>query len=173
MKALWLVALATLCFAAESPVSLKSIQAVEGSLNDAFRANTPDPYSIMGLARGTYIDNYGTLFTAEVQLIGVMPPNPFKPVISDQERESLHDRKLKKLSVLRQTMQSQMLNASKVLDGLPLNERVAMEITLFTFTFENSKDMPKRIFMTAEKGKLLEAAGKNADLSTVIQEQDR
>jgi hypothetical protein len=174
VKALLLVALATLAFAAtDSSVSRKSIQAVEDNLNDAFRANTPDPYNLLGTARGSYIPGYGTLFTVEMQLLYVTPPNPFRPVISPQELDSIHERKLKKLPVLREAMQNQMLNACKTMDGLPLNEHVAMEAILFSFSFENSKGLPQRIFMTAEKGKLLEAQASHADLATVIQEQDR
>jgi hypothetical protein len=174
VKALLLVALATLCFAAtESPVSMKSIQAVEDNLNNVFRVNTPDPYNLLGTARGTYIEGYGTLFTVEMQLIYVTPPNPFQPVISPQELASIHDRKLKKLPLLRQVMQNQLVNASKTMDGLPLSQHVAMEAILFTFSFENSKDVPQRIFMTAEKGKLFEAQANHTDLSTVIEEQDR
>ena len=174
MKALLLIALATLGFAAtESFVSRKSIQAVEDNLNDAFRANTPDPYNLLGTARGSYIPGYGTLFTVEMQLLYVTPPNPFRPVISPQELESIHERKLKKLPVLREAMQNQMLSACKTMDGLPLNEHVAMEAILFSFSFENSKGLPQRIFMTTEKGKLLEAEANHTDLATVIVEQDR
>lgn len=174
MKALLLAALASLCFAGtESPVSTKSIQAVEDNLNGAFRVNVPDPYTLLGTARGTYIENYGTLFTVELQLVFVSPPNPFRPVVSEQEKASIHERKLKKLPVLRELMETQMLNASKTLDGLPLNQHVAMEAILLSFSFEDSKGLPQRIYMTAEKGKLLEAEARHADLSTVIQEQDR
>jgi hypothetical protein len=48
-----------------------------------------------------------------------------------------------------------------------------MEAILFSFSFENSKGLPQRILMTAEKGKLLEAQTNHAELSSVIQEQDR
>lgn len=174
MKALLLVALATLCFAGtESAVSRKSMQAVEDNLNDAFRANAPDPYNLLGTARGSYIPGYGTLFTVELQLLFVMPPNPFKHDISPQEIDSIHERKLKKIPVLKEAMRNQMLNASRTMDGLPLNEHVAMEVILFSFSFENPKGLPQRIFMTAEKGKLLDAQSNHADLSTVIQEQDQ
>jgi hypothetical protein len=174
VKALLLAAMASLCFAGtESPVSLKSMQAVESNANDTFRANTTDPYNLLGSARGTYVESYGTLFTVELQLIYVQPLNPFRQVISEQERDSIHERKVKKLPLLRQAMQNQMLAACKTLDGLPLNEHIAMEAILFSFSFENSKGLPQRILMTAEKGKLLEAQTNHAELSSVIQEQDR
>jgi hypothetical protein len=174
VKAFLLLALGTLCFAGtESAVSRKSIQSVEDVLNDVFRANTPDPYNLLGNARGTYIPSYGTVFTVEIQLLFVTPPNPFRPVISPQDIESMHERKLKKLPVLRQAMQNQMLSASRTMDELPLNEHVALEVILFSFSFENAKGLPQRILMTAEKGKLLDAQANHADLATVIQEQDR
>ncbi len=117
--------------------------------------------------------SYGTLFTVEMQLLYVSPPNPFRTVISPQEIESVHERKLKKLPVLREALQNQMLSACKTMDGLPLSEHVAIEAILFSFSFENSKGLPQRIFMTAEKGQLLDAQASHADLATVIQEQDR
>ncbi len=174
MRALLLAAFATLCFAGtESAVSSKSIQAVEDNVNNAFRANTAESYDLLGTARGTYIHNYGTLFTVELQLVYVAGSSPFRGAPSAEEIESIHERKLRKLPVLRETMQNLMVSAGRTMDGLPLGEHVAIEAILFNFSFENSNGLPHRVLMTAEKGKLLEAQAKHVDLSTVIQEQDR
>ncbi len=174
MKAILLIAVATLCFGAtESRVPRRQILDVEGAINSKFRSNFADPYDLLGDARGTYLDSYGALFTMELELITVAPPSPFKQTISPAEIQTIHDRKLKKLTDLKQAMYSLMAGASAKLDSLPPDEHISMEAILWYYSWENSRDLPKRLFMTVEKEKLLEAMAKHADLASVIEEQER
>jgi hypothetical protein len=179
MKPLLLVALAGLCFAAtESRVSRANILAVEGAINEKFSARTAEPYDVLGSARGTYMDGYGALFTVELDLVnaGPLTLSPFKQTISAEEKASLLDRKTKKLAVLKESMRNLMVSASATLEGLPANERVAMEAILFNYAWENSRGLPHRVFMTAEKQKLLDAKSGHAtpaDLIGLIEEQER
>ncbi len=174
MKAILLIAVATLCFGAtESRVPRRQILSVEAAINAKFRTNFSDPYELLGDARGTYLDNYGALFTMELQLINVAAPNPFKPTVSPAEIQTIHDHKLKKLTDLRQAMYSLMAGASTTLDSLPPDQHISMEAILWYYSWENSRDLPKRLFMTVEKEKLLEAMAKHADLASVIEEQER
>ena len=48
-----------------------------------------------------------------------------------------------------------------------------MEAILWRYTWEDSHGIPERVFMTAEKSKLLEAAAKHTDLAAVITEQEQ
>ena len=174
------IAAATLCFAAtESRVSRAAILAVEGSMNERFSARSADPYDLLGPARGTYLEGYGTLFTFEVDLAnaGGLIMSPFKQTITPEELAGLRDRKLRKLSEMKDTMRTVMMNAGATLEGLPPDEHVAMEAILFSYSWEkNAKEMPRRVFMTAEKQKLLDARANHAtqsDLAAIIEEQDR
>jgi hypothetical protein len=179
MKLMALIATATLCFATtESRVSRATILAVEKSINDTINVRTGDPYDVLGEARGTYLEGYGALFTIEVDLINAGPitPQPFKPTVSKEEIATTRDRKMKKLAILRESMRTLMMNASGTLEGLAPNEHVAMEAILFFYSWENSRDFPHRIFMSAEKQKLLDARSGHAgqvDLAKVIEEQER
>jgi hypothetical protein len=177
---LFVIASATFCFAAiELPVSRASIQAVEGSVNERFGVRSADPYDLLGTARGTYLEGYGTVFTFEVDLVnaGGLVMSPFRQTITPEELASLRDRKLKKLPELKDAMRTLLMNASTTLEALPPNERVSMEAILFSFSWEkNAKEMPRRIFMSAEKQKLLDAKANHAtpvDLAVIIDEQDR
>ena len=169
-------AFAALCYGAfESPVSRASITAVENSINDKFRGNSPDPYLLLGNARGTYLEGYGVLFTVELSLVTVTPPNPFRPAITPEEIASIQDRKTKKLPVMKDAMRSLMTNASSTLEGLPNSERIAMEAILFNYSWENNRG-PRRIFMTAGKQKLLDAKAHHsspAEIASLIDEQER
>jgi hypothetical protein len=179
VKALLLIAAATLCLAATEPrVSRASIVAVEKSINEEFANKSGEPYDVLGNARGTYLEGYGALFTVELDLIntGPLTPNPFKQTITPQEIAATRERKLKKLVSLRESMRSLMVNASGTLEGLPPNERVSMEAVLFYNKWEESRGMPRRLFMSAEKQKLREANAAHAgqpELAAIIEEQER
>jgi len=181
VRALLLIAAATLCFAAtESRVSRASILAVEGSVDQTLKAPSAEPYELLGLTRGTYLEGYGTLFTFEVDLVstgGLLTVGPFgRPLTADQLAK-LRDRKLKKLPELKETMRSLIVNAGSTLEGLPPNERIAMEAILLNNPGEkNGKEIPRRIFMSAEKQKLLDAKANHAtpaELAAIVEEQDR
>jgi hypothetical protein len=138
-----------------------------------------DPFDLLGAARGTYLEGYGTVFTFEVDLInaGALTMSPFRPAVTPEELAGFRDRKMKKLPELKDAMRTLLMNASTTLEALPPNERVSMEAILFSFSWEkNAKEMPRRIFMSAEKQKLLDAKANHAtpvDLAVIIDEQDR
>ena len=173
-KSLLLFAVAVLCFGAtESRVPRKALASVEGSLNDTFRTVTTDPYDLLGTARGTYLEGYGALFTVELQLVYLTPPMPFRGAYTPQELTTMHDRKMKKVPVMKETMRGLLASASNALDGMPPTEQVSMEAILWHYSWEDSRGIPQRIFMSAEKGKLLQAQADHTDLSKVIQEREQ
>jgi len=178
-KILTAICAATMCFAAVEPgVSRATMSAVEGFINQALSSGPADPYELLGPARGTYLNGYGALFTFELDLINAGPlnPNPFKPKVTPQEIAATHDRKVKNLANLKDSMRALMVNASGTLEGMPGNERVSMEAILFYYSWENSKDLPRRLFMSAEKQKLLDAKAAHAnpqELAAIIETQER
>lgn len=164
---------ANLMFASvETRVTRASLSTVETSLNDKLRVVGPDPYDVLGLARGTYLAGYGVVFTFEVNLVYSTGPNPFRPPMTREEIASLRDRKFRKLLVLKNTMRRTMASAA-ALPGLVANDHVAVEAFLLYYSWENQTGLPRRILMTASRTSLLDAASKNADLANVIQEQEQ
>jgi hypothetical protein len=160
--------------ASEAQISSKTMIAVENAMNDRFRApDGPDPYDLLGTARGTYLDGYGALITVELQLVYTSGINPFRPAYSPQEIAALRERKLKKLPVLRDAMRSLMASSAVTLDSLPLNQRVAIEARLWRYGWEDSKGLPRRILMSAEKSKLLAAKADPAALAAAIDDQEQ
>ncbi len=152
--------------------------AVEKSINEEFANASGDPYDLLGNARGTYLGGYGALFTVELDLVNAssITPNPFKQTVTPQEIAATRERKLKKLTILRESMRSLMVNAGGTLEGLPPNERVSMEAVLFYNKWEDSRGMPRRLFLSAEKQKLLAARAGHAgqtELAGIIEEQER
>jgi hypothetical protein len=174
VKALLLIVVATLCFAGtEARVPRKAIAALENSLNDKFRTVTADPYDLLGTARGTYLEGYGALFTVELQLVYLSQPMPFRAAYTPAELATMRERKVKKVPVLKEAMRNFLATATSSLDAMPMNERVTMESILWHYKWEDSKGIPERIFMSAEKQKLLQAQAGHVDLSTVIEEREQ
>ncbi|MGD1072348.1 MAG: hypothetical protein ABSB15_19665 [Bryobacteraceae bacterium] len=170
MKSLLLIGLATVCFAASEPiVSLGSLKAVEGAINDKLKSNINDPYDLLGTARGTYLEGYGAVFTVDVDLVlgGSFYATPFQPAISDKEKTALRERKEHKLAALKETMCGLVTRASESLPGLPSEEHVVLEAFLFNYSWENSRGLPHRIVFTAQKGKLLDALNRHAPAAEI------
>lgn len=168
MKPLLLIATAALCFAgtASEPIcSIGSLKAVEAAINDRVQSNVSDPYYLYAPARGTYLPGYGAVFTVDMGLVQISPlnftPNPFKPTITDKDLAVLHDRKAKKVDPLKAIMRDLMVGACQKLPGLPANEHIVMEAFLLNFKWEQARDLPNRIVLTANKQQLLDAAAKH------------
>lgn len=178
MKTLLLAALATICFAAttEPRVPRAALNQVEAGINDRFRSATADPWDLLGAARGSYLPGYGALFTVELELVFVTPLSPFKQTVTKEEVEAVHQRKLKKLPQLRDTMRAALVSASNTLTTLPGEERVAMEAFLWNYKFEDTTGLPRRVMMSAPKQKLAEAVARHAsneELAALIDEQEQ
>jgi hypothetical protein len=171
--AICLLLASILAFAAvENGVTRASLTTIEKSLDARLHVDGPDPYDLLGLTRGSYLTGYGVVFTFEVNLIYSTGPSPFRPQMSREEIGSLRDRKFRKLLILKDTMRRTMANAA-ALPGLAPSDHVAVEAFLIYNYWENQTGMPHRVLMTASRSSLQEAAAKNADLTTVIQEQQQ
>ena len=179
MKPLLLIAAATLCFAGSEPIcSINSLRAVEAAINDRVQSNVTDPYYLYAPARGTYLQGYGAVFTVDMGLVPISPlnftPNPFKPTVSDKDLATLHDHKARKVDPLKNMMRDLMVAACQKLPGLPANEQIVMEAFLLNFKWEQARDLPNRIVLTANKQQLLDAAGKHlsgAELAALFDEE--
>lgn len=178
MKAVLLIGIATICFAAEEPVvSLASLKSVEASIGDRLKSSINDPYDLLGEPRGTYLDGYGAVFTVYVDLVVGSPLNfsPFRQSVSEKELADLHDHKARKVEALKTTMREMIASASRSLPGLAPNERIVMEAFLFNYRWEQTRGLPHRIVLTAYKQKLLDAVNRNvsaAELTALFTEEE-
>jgi hypothetical protein len=177
VKTIFLVGLATVCFAASEPiVSLASLKSVEGSINDRLKSNISDPYDLLGPARGTYLEGYGAVFTVQMNLV-LLPAlriSPFNPN-SGKEIVELHDRKTRKIEDLKSIMRELMTGAGKSLQGLPPQERIVMEAFLFNYSWEQTRGLPHRIMLTAFRQKLIDAVNHHAtpeEMAALFQEDE-
>jgi len=157
-------------FGARPAVNRGALAALEHRFDRSIQSYQPnDPFHLLGTTRGVYLEDYGVVFTSELNLVAAAVVTPFRPPFTEAQIEELRDKKLQRLDDLKKLMRSMMVDSATSLKTLPENRRVAVGVTLFSFAWENSRGIPRQILMEARRGDLLgfesgklDAAGLNA-----------
>ncbi len=157
MKRLMLgtVLLSTLLFGAV--VTRPMIGAVEtlfrGDLQHLF---TPDQlFGLLDSPQGVYIDGFGLVFTARVNLVEAPGLMIFRPALKPDELKSIRDRKLERLPVVRDSMRHSMMLAAGLFETIPLDEQMVYSVALFHHPYEDAHGLPKQIVMQASRRTLM------------------
>ncbi len=174
MKRLAALFAVTMLTAAAPRIPRPAMQAVERSFDQRFQQfNVDDPIEVLGPARGVYVDKFGVILSAEVNLV-VTAITPFRPQISGEQVEKLRQKKLARLPEVRKMMRDTLVSAATQLKALGPDEQVVVGLTFFHRSFEAVKDLPGQIVMQAPKRVLADyEAGriKQSALEAAIQEQ--
>jgi hypothetical protein len=179
VRVLALMAVAALAYASSEPaVTMPALKALEDTINMRFvhdLADPIDPWEPLGDARGTYLPDYGAVFTFEMSLVNVMPITPFHAEISAQEIKLVHARKIKKLPLVKTAMRDLIVKSATTLTAMPSTEQITVEAFLDYFSFEDRTNLPRRLVMTASRQKILDAVARHAaatEFATLIEERD-
>ena len=156
------LALASIAAAADiSPKAAamrKQIVEVERSIDRRFRdLEDAQPMTLIGAARGAYLDGYGAVFTLEVNLYPSAALSPFRQSYSEEEKRQLNIRKRQRLETLEEKAREILLQESAKLVSLPEGEKVALAISLFHFAWEDLTGLPRQLIMAAARAVLAEA----------------
>lgn len=127
-----------------------------------------EPWFLLGPTRGVYLEGYGVVFTAEINLATGPTSTPFKMDISKEEIARHRDKKLTRLPGLRAMMLKIVGSTSAYLDTLPVTEQMVLGVTLLRYPYEDPKSAPSQIVMQVERGKLLDAQKRGASLDSVV-----
>jgi hypothetical protein len=155
---------------AEGPhVGLASIRAMETSFDKLLMtASTETPFDLLGTTRGVYLDGYGAVFTAELNLMVTANVSPFLRQIPKEYVVKVHKQKLQRVPLLKETMREAMLAMASSLDGVPKNENIVLGVSLVYYTkWEDTSGLPSEIIMQAERQKLLDVQLGRASRSTL------
>jgi hypothetical protein len=125
------------------------VASIETRLNDRLATIGPatDRVYILGLIRGLYLEGYGSVYTAELDLIETPRPSPFRQKISPEEAVKVHQRKVANLALLKKSMRDMWLDASSALSGTPETEQVVLAVRLFYQPWEDTAGLPTQIVM--------------------------
>ena len=107
-----------------------ALTAMEESFDQRLSDLSDDPYLLVGLTRGIYLEGYGAVFTSEVSLANGLAPNPFRPAITKEDIAKIRAKKLERLPALRQCMRDMLLAAAASLDEVPAGEQIVVGVSL-------------------------------------------
>lgn len=128
-----------------------------------------DPMMVMASTQGVYVQGFGAVFTAQVDLINTPTLSPFRREISEADKQRILSQKRDRLPALREQMRRMLAAAAARLKEIPQEERMVLAVSIFRYSWEDTKGLPAQIVMHAERGELLKAAANNAAIR--IEEQ--
>lgn len=151
-----LLAAAVFAADAEKPrVRRAEIAAVERTFDQIESIGAEDSFPLLVNTQGVYVENFGVLFTIQVNLVEGVGVSPFRPKISSEQIAQLRSKKLARLPLLKKKMVRMLYNSAAALDAVPVTEQMVLAVSLHYFSWEDAADLPKQLVMRAERGKLL------------------
>src|SRR5450631_4529133 len=170
----FLLVVAASAIASDAPrVPRTTLAAAEKSLDNRFAGLWSDnPFIMLGPTRGIYLEGYGTVFTAEVNLvagpqIGILTPSMTKASIAQHRQK-----KIDRIPELKKAMAKALADtaASPEMAAVPPDEQIVLVAFLSHFPWEDLSGIPSQIMMQGSRKKLMEAQGKvGAALEASIQ----
>jgi hypothetical protein len=145
---------------------------VEKSFDQRIVTLADDPYLLVGDTRGVYLEGYGAVFTAEVNLANGPSLSPFRPTITKEDMARIRSKKLERFPALRQRMQDALLDAAASLTEVPANEQIVIGISLLYRAGEDVTGMHAQILIQGLKSRLLQAKIGQVGLEQAVQERD-
>lgn len=137
---------------AKVTISRQTLKTLEDGFNLKLTSfNRAEPVYMLGTARGVYLQGYGAVFSAELDLIQSPTTNPFHQTILAEEVVSTHMRKLKQLPVLRQAVKDQLIACAKSMDMVPPDEQIVMVVRLDYQGWEDVVGLPGQMMLRADR----------------------
>lgn len=154
-----------------------SIAAVEKSFDHRLEREVleGDPFLLLGMTRGVYVEGFGIVYSAEVDLAPVPGISPFHQQMSKADWLRVRHKKLQRLPLLRTAMKQMLLDSAATHEGLDPDEQMALGISLTRHPGEDSSGIPAQIVMQAYKKNLLEISTGKRDrlqLDSVLKIQE-
>jgi hypothetical protein len=120
-----------------------------------------EPAFLLGPTRGVYLQGYGAVFTTEIDLMPGAATNPFRPQYNKQDIGRLRANKQFRLDILKHKIRDTLIATADSLQSVPLDERIALAVTIPYYPWEDSAGMPRQILMQATRRVLLQGSEGN------------
>ncbi len=132
-----------------------SLVAVEKMIDRRIETTFDEPYLLLGMTRGVYLEGTGAIFTAEMSL-AMSPAGPFAPRMDQAEMARLRKKRLERLPAVKTSMQEALVRSAQMLPKMPDQEKIVIGMTFFRKSAEDNTGIPHQIVMQALKKDLLE-----------------
>lgn len=131
-----------------------AISAVEKAIDRRIETLFDEPFLLLGMTRGVYLEGTGAVFTAEIAL-ALSPAGPFAPKLTPEEMQRLRKKRLERLPVVKEAMRDLLVRSAEMLAAMPETEDVVLGVTIFRRSAEDNTGIPAQIVMQAGRKELL------------------
>ena len=157
LSLLLLVVVLSLTAATAPRVGRATLVTVEKSLDERISKLWDDnPYLLLGNTRGVYLENFGAVFTAEIDMV-LNPTSLMHAVVSKDEVVKFHEKKLVRLPILKKALREALASCAMSLDTVPPEEQITIVAFLPHHSWEDMTGIPTQLTVQAPRKKLLEA----------------
>jgi len=154
-------------------VSRSMLGAMERSLDTRVTKLWDDnPFVLLGATRGIYLEGYGAVFTAEVNL-ATGPTMIMRADVTKEEKDHHRQKKIERLPQLKRMLRQALVDSAASLDTVPPEEQIVIAVFLTRYTWEDATGLPVQLILQAPKKKLLDAqhsAGANLEAAIHVTE---
>ena len=112
-----------------------------------------DPIVLLGGTRAFYVDGFGVVMTAELNLVTGPSVNPFNPELKPETIAAYRKRKLDRLPQLRDLMATTLQQAKAWFPTLKEDEQIALGVQLYRYVWEDLAGFPSQIVWQTSKKK--------------------
>jgi hypothetical protein len=145
--------------ALQAGVGRPAIAAVEAGLDGKYGSLWPNVLMlVLWTTRGLYLDNYGAVFTTELNLVSAPPRTPMTPPVPNKpDIDRMFAQKIDRVTKLKAAMRGFLADTATSLDMVPPDQQVVLAVTLSRYQWEPTGRLPGHIVMQAKRSDLLQA----------------
>ncbi len=159
-KPFLLLVIAASAMASDAPrVPRNTLAATERKLDNSFTKLWSDnPFVVLGPTRGVYLEGYGAVFTAEVNLVAGPVLGIMTPPMTKQDIAAHKQKKIARIPELKKAMAKALADValSPEMAGVPPDEQIVLVAFLSHFPWEDLDGLPVQIMMQGSKRQLIE-----------------
>ena len=160
-KPFLLLVIAASAMASDAPrVPRNTLAATERKLDNSFTKLWSDnPFVVLGPTRGVYLEGYGAVFTAEVNLVAGPVLGIMTPPMTKQDIAIHKQKKIARIPELKKALAKALVEvgASPEMATVPPEEQIVLVAFLSHFPWEDLDGLPAQIMMQGSKKQLMDA----------------
>lgn len=104
-----------------------------------------DPYVLLGTTRAIYVDGFGVVLTAEINLSTGPTVSPFNPTISKEAMAKHRDKKLQRLPQLKELIRQGTTTARTWFPDLASTDNLVVGVTVLKYQWEDATGIPSQL----------------------------
>lgn len=147
---------------------MRQMRILQAVIDEAMAQTFAPPFGLLQKTKGTYLPDFGVVFSLEVNLYPVRIPNPFDAQpLSKEELEGARKAKVERIKIIKESIPRLLADHASSLREVDPEGSVAVVVHLFHFQAEGEK-LPTQLVIEVKKQDLLQYWGKKLSYDELL-----